>query len=84
MFVKFSRVKAKPFPQFSIYLFIFEDEIMYFLKTWNKKCAYLVDCLLLVVLLLLLLLVFARYIRFITFRHIFDNNELTKMDSGGK
>ena len=25
---------------------------MYFLKTWNKKCAYLVDCLLLLLLLL--------------------------------
>ena len=26
----------------------------------------------------------ARCIRVITFRHIYDNNELTKMDSGGK
>ena len=25
-----------------------------------------------------------RYIRVITFRHIYDNNELTKMDSEGK
>ena len=55
---------------------------MYFLKIWNKKCAYLTDCLL--ILLLLLLLVFTRYIRFITFRHIYDNNELTKIDSGRK
>ena len=40
---------------------------MYFLKTWNKKCSYLVDCFLLLLLLLLLLslllllLVVARY-----------------------
>ena len=68
-----------------MYLFIFEDEIMYFPKTWNKKCSYLTDCLLiLLLLLLLLLLVFTRYIRFITFLHIYDNNELTKIDSGGK
>ena len=68
-----------------MYLFIFEDEIMYFPKTWNKKCSYLTDCLLiLLLLLLLLLLVFARYIRFITFLHIYDHNELTKIDSGGK
>ena len=64
-----------------MYLFIFEDEIMYFPKTWNKKCSYLTDCILI---LLLLLLFFTRYIRFITFLHIYDNNELTKMDSGGK
>ena len=67
-----------------MYLFIFEDEIMYFPKTWNKKCSYLTDCILILLLLLLLLLFFTRYIRFITFRHIYDNNELTKMDSGGK
>ena len=66
-----------------MYLFIFEDEIMYFPKTWNKKCSYLTDCIL-ILLLLLLLLFFTRYIRFITFLHIHDNNELTKMDSGGK
>ena len=45
--MKDSRAKAKRFSQFSMYLFIFEDENMYFLKTWNKKCAYLADCLLL-------------------------------------
>ena len=56
-----------------MYLFIFEDENMYFLKTWNKKCAYLADCLFLLLLLLL-----------ITFLHIYDNDELTKMDSGRK
>ena len=66
-----------------MYLFIFEDEIMYFPKTWNKKCSYLTDCIL-ILLLLLLLLFFTRYIRFITFLHIYDNNELTKMDSGRK
>ena len=73
MFVKVFRAKAKPFSQFSMYLFIFEDENMYFLKTWNKKCAYLADCLFLLLLLLL-----------ITFLHIYDNDELTKMDSGRK
>ena len=77
MFVKVLRAKAKPFSQFSMYLFIFEDENMYFLKTWNKKCAYLADCLFLLLLLLLLLLL-------ITFLHIYDNDELTKMDSGRK
>ena len=56
-----------------MYLFIFEYEIMYFLKTWNKKCSYLTDCLLILLLLLLMLLVFTRYIRFITFLHIYDN-----------
>ena len=73
-----------------MYLFIFEDEHMYFLKTWNKKCAYLADCLFIIYYYycyyyhycLKLLLVFARYIRVITFRHIYDNDELTKMDSG--
>ena len=71
-----------------MYLFIFEDEIMYFPKTWNKKCSYLTDCLLillwLLLLLLLLLLFFTRYIRCITFLHIYDNNELIKMHSGRK
>ena len=67
-----------------MYLFIFEDEIMYFLKTWNKKCSYLTDCLLILLLLLLLLLGFTRFIRFITFLHIYDNNELTKIDSERK
>ena len=51
---------------------------------WLFSRLFIIIIIIIIIIIAVVVVGIARCIRVITFRHIYDNNELTKMDSGGK